>query len=107
MNNLVAILSRFRKEKIPLAADIESMYYQVPVSPHDRDSLRCLRWPGGNLEHQSAVYRTKVHLFGATSSRQGVVASDSRCVRQPSILALNLNLTSALLQKNIFMSTSF
>ena len=42
MNDLVAILSRFRKEKIALAADIESMYYQVQVSPRDRDSLRFL-----------------------------------------------------------------
>ena len=39
MNDLVAILSCFRKEKIALAADIESMYYQVQVSLRDRDSL--------------------------------------------------------------------
>ena len=42
MNDLVVILSRFLKEKIALAADIESMYYQVQVSTHDRESLRFL-----------------------------------------------------------------
>ena len=68
MNDLVAILSRFRKEKIALAADIESMYYQVQVSPRDHDSLRFLWWPDGNLESQPVVHRMKVHLFGATSS---------------------------------------
>ena len=65
MNDLVAILSRFRKEKIALAADIESMYYQVP---RDRDSLRFLWWPDVNLESQPVVHRMKVHLFGTTSS---------------------------------------
>ena len=50
MNNLAVILSRFRKEKIALAADIESMHYKVQVSPRDRDSLRFLWWPDGNLK---------------------------------------------------------
>ena len=68
MNNLVAILSRFRKEKIALAANIESIYYQVQVSPRDRDSLRFLWWPDENLESQPVVVRIKVHLFGATLS---------------------------------------
>ena len=68
MNDLVAILSRFRKEKIALEADIESIYYQVQVSPRDRDSLRFLWWPDGSLESQPVVVRIKVHLFGATSS---------------------------------------
>ena len=44
------------------------MYYQVQVSPRDRDSLRFLWWPDGNLESQPVVHRMKLHLFGATSS---------------------------------------
>ena len=52
INDLVAILSRFRKEKIVLAVDIKSMYYQVQVSPHDSDSLRFMWWLDGNLECQ-------------------------------------------------------
>ena len=44
------------------------MYYQVQVSPRDRDSLRFLWCPDGNLESQQVVHRMKVHLFGATSS---------------------------------------
>ena len=104
MNDFVAIFSRFRKEKIALAADIESMYYQVQVSPRDCDSLRFLWWPDGNLEGQPVVNNMKVHFFGATSSPccQGL-----RCVKQPLILALNLNLISVLLLKNIFMLTTF
>ena len=79
MNDLVAILSRFRKEKIPLAADIESMYYQVQVSPRDRNSLRFLWWPDGNLESQPVVHRMKVRLRAAQVLR---------CLKQPLILAL-------------------
>ena len=58
INDLVAILSRFRRVHV----------YQVQVSPRDRDSLRFLWWPDGNLESQPVVHRMKVHLFGATSS---------------------------------------
>ena len=68
MNDLVAILSRFRKEKIALAADVESMYYKVQVSPRDHDSLRFLWWSDENVESQPIVLRIKVHLFGAISS---------------------------------------
>ena len=68
VNSLVAVLLRFRKYAIALVADIEAMFYQVLVTPKDRDSLRYLWWPDGNLELEPAVYKMRVHLFGATSS---------------------------------------
>ena len=51
-----------------MAADIESIHYQVQVSPGDRDRLNFLWWPDGSLESQPIVVRIKVHLFGVTSS---------------------------------------
>ena len=68
VNKLVKVLLRFRKDKIAIVSDIEAMFYQVLVSPEDRDSLRFLWWPEGNLDAEPVLYRMKVHLFGATSS---------------------------------------
>ena len=62
------MLLRFRKDKVAIAADIESMFYQVRCAPEDRDSLRFLWWPGGDLAKEAVPHRMKVHLFGAKSS---------------------------------------
>ena len=35
--DLFRVLLRFRKEPIPIVADVEAMYYQIRVSPSDRD----------------------------------------------------------------------
>ncbi len=51
-----------------IMADIESMFHQVQVPPDDRDLLRFLWWPNGDMEQLPAEHRMKVHLFGATSS---------------------------------------
>ncbi|XP_043229908.1 uncharacterized protein LOC122385596 [Amphibalanus amphitrite] len=67
-NNLVGILTRFRKEKIALTCDIEAMFNRVVVSPPDRNLLRFLWWPGGDVEEEPVLYRMTTHLFGAISS---------------------------------------
>ncbi|XP_018645801.1 hypothetical protein Smp_177900 [Schistosoma mansoni] len=68
VNNLVDVFTRFRQRPIGLTADIEAMFHQVVVPARDRDALRFLWWPGGDLEREPEVYRMKVRLFGATSS---------------------------------------
>ena len=35
MNSLVGVLLRFRREKIAIVADIETMFYQIRVNPSD------------------------------------------------------------------------
>ena len=67
-NSIVGVLLRFRQEPIAIVADIESMFHQVKVSEDDRDALRFLWWPGGDMSQKPASYRMNVHLFGATSS---------------------------------------
>ena len=57
------------------------MFYQVRVTPKDRDSLRFLWWPGGNLDLKPVSHRMKVHLFGATSSP----CCAAFCLRQSAI----------------------
>lgn len=45
------------------------MFYQVQVPPEQRDFLRFLWWPGGNLNAELKEYQMTVHPFGAVSSR--------------------------------------
>lgn len=68
MNSIIGVLIRFRQERIALIADIESMFHQVKVCENDRDALRFLWWPNGDITQQALEYRMNVHLFGATSS---------------------------------------
>ncbi|XP_041455129.1 uncharacterized protein LOC121407938 [Lytechinus variegatus] len=67
-NKLIGVLLRFRQERIAIIADIEAMFHQVRVPPEDRDVLRFLWWPGGNLEETPKAFRMCVHLFGGTWS---------------------------------------
>ena len=67
-NNLVAVLIKFRQEPIAVMGDIEKMFYQVKVAKDDRDCLRYLWWPDGNLNADPTIYRMTVHIFGASSS---------------------------------------
>lgn len=44
------------------------MFHQVQVPPDDRDLLRFLWWPKGDIEQQPTEHQMNAHLFGATSS---------------------------------------
>lgn len=67
-NSLIGVLLRFRQEEVAFMADVESMFHQVRVPEKERDFLRFLWWPEGNLEADLEEYRLNVHLFGAVSS---------------------------------------
>ena len=67
-NNLVGVLCRFRKDHVAFTCDIEGMFHQVGVNVEDRNYLRFLWWPLGDMNQTPVDYRMKVHLFGATSS---------------------------------------
>ena len=67
-NSLVGVLIRFRQEPVAFMADIEAMFYQVQVPAEQRDFLRFLWWPGGDLNAELKEYRMTVHPFGAVSS---------------------------------------
>jgi len=64
MNKLVGVLLRFRQNRVAFMADIKTMFYQVKVPSTDRDCLRFLWWPDGNIEHEPRTYRMTVHPFG-------------------------------------------
>ena len=67
-NSLIGVLTRFREEPIAFMSDIEAMFHQVRVRPSDRDALRFLWWPEGNLNNSPEEYQMNVHLFGGASS---------------------------------------
>ena len=67
-NKLIGVLLRFRQEPVAMMADIEAMFHQVRVPESDRDVLRFLWWPSGDMTAQPKIYRMCVHLFGGTWS---------------------------------------
>ena len=67
-NNLVGVLCRSRRYPCAIICDVEKMFHQFIVRENDRDYLRFLWWPNGDVKKEPKEYRMKVHLFGATSS---------------------------------------
>ena len=62
------VLTRFRQEPVTFTADIQPMFYQVRVPENQRNLLRFLWWPDGDITKNVEDYRMKVHVFGAVSS---------------------------------------
>ena len=48
-NTFIGVLTRFRQGQFAFMADIESMFYQVNVPVNQRDFLRFVWWPDGDL----------------------------------------------------------
>ncbi|KAK7884411.1 hypothetical protein WMY93_027534 [Mugilogobius chulae] len=59
---LLGVLLRFRKETVAFMGDVKAMFHQVKVAECDRDFLRFLWWPEGDLSRQVAMFRMTVHL---------------------------------------------
>ena len=65
-NFLVAVLTRFRQQKIAVMADVESMFYQVRVAECHRKFLQFVWWPNGDTNAEARDYQMTVDPFGAT-----------------------------------------
>ena len=63
-NKLLGILLKFRQEPIALTADIEGMFYQVRVTPQERDLLWFLWWEDGDPDKSPQHYRKTTHFLG-------------------------------------------
>lgn len=66
-STLFGALLRFRLEPVAVMGDIQAMFHQVRVAKEDRDFLRFVWWPEGDLTKKVAEFRMTVHLFGAVS----------------------------------------
>lgn len=67
-SSLLGVLTRFRQEPVAFMDDIQGMFHQVKVKEEDKDFLRFLWWPDGDIAKEPEEYRMTVHLFGAVSS---------------------------------------
>ena len=67
-NSLVGVLIRFQQDPVAVMGDVQSMFHQVCIPEEDRDLLRFLWWPKGDLTRKLEEYWMTVHLFGAVSS---------------------------------------
>ena len=47
-NSLVGVLTRFKKNKVALVADVKAMFHHK-VDPRDQNALRFLWWTKGDL----------------------------------------------------------
>ena len=68
INSLVGVLHRFRQDRVVPTSDLESMFYQVKVPALQRDFLRFLWWPGGDISKEVIACCMHTHIYGATSS---------------------------------------
>jgi len=67
-SKLIGVLTRFREEPCCLMSDVESMYYQVRVTPDDVDALRFLWFPNNDPIQEPIAYQMLVHPFGGVWS---------------------------------------
>ena len=65
-NSLLGLILRFRRGKIVLSSDIESMFYRVLVPTDERHALRVLY--SETLDKQPDTYEFECHVFGASCS---------------------------------------
>lgn len=67
-NNLVGVLLKFRKEKVPITTDIEQMFVNFYVHEQHRNFLRFLWFRDNDPTKDLVEYRMRVHIFGNSPS---------------------------------------
>ncbi|XP_061165703.1 uncharacterized protein LOC133174619 [Saccostrea echinata] len=73
-NNLLGVLLRFRRDEIAITGDIEQMFYNFKVTEKDRDFLRFLWHPQGDLN-------TSLFLLSTDLKNIITITSADACLR--------------------------
>ena len=68
VNSLLAVLMRFRKERVAVTADIQQMFYCFTVREDHRNFLRFLWYRDNEVGQELVEYRIRVHVFGNSPS---------------------------------------
>ena len=67
-NNLVDVVTRFRKNAVAVVGNVRAMFMQVRVKPVDQPFLRFLWWTDDDPTKSPKKYQLTVHCFGLTRS---------------------------------------
>nr|XP_039261943.1 uncharacterized protein LOC120338077 [Styela clava] len=67
-NNLVGVLSRFRKNVVAVQGDIRSMFLQVKVPEKHRNYLRFFWWEDSDINKPMKEFRMTAYPFGTVCS---------------------------------------
>ena len=98
LNSLTGVLTRFRRDPVAIAGDIEAMFHQVRVSDQDSDSL-CFLWTDDiHSKHPPYILKMLAHIFGAKDSMTCCCYALQRTVRD------HCHLMSALAYETILKS---
>ena len=67
-NQIVGVITRFRKEPVAVIGNIGFMFHQVLVPEKDRSLLRFLWWENHDTSRKILDFEMNVHVFGGTLS---------------------------------------
>ena len=67
-NQIIGVLTRFRKEQVAFMGDIEALFYQVQIPECRRSMLRLFWREYCNFSNQPSDQRMYVYVFGGVSS---------------------------------------
>ena len=67
-DNLIGVLLMLREGRVAFISEFGCMFYQVRFSIQQRDLLRLLCWPGGDVKNELIEYQMHTHIFGASGS---------------------------------------
>ena len=84
-----------------LQLQLEGIFHQVQVPENDRNLLRFLWWPEGEVDKPLETYCMRVHLFGAMSSPSCTSYALKRTAENDGV-KYNKEVTSTILH-NFFM----
>ena len=65
INSLLGVLHRLRQDRVAFISDLEFIFYQVKVPALQRDFLRVLWWPGGDILKEVIECGMHTHICGA------------------------------------------
>ena len=87
-NNLIGVLCRFKRYPYAITCDVQKMLHQFVIRKEDRDFLRFLWWPNGDVSKDPKEYRMEVYLFGlvvpVTTSSTWQIKRRKCTLQQPS-----------------------
>lgn len=81
LEDLVALIVRFRQSPIAVSADVKSFFHAVLVPDDTKDFMRYLWFDQGKIDGLVRQLRLLVHLFGGVASQYCSISALIHCLR--------------------------